>query len=582
MLLRAIAVDYDGTIADNGRINPRIREAILDARSTGLYVVIVTGRILRELRRVAGDLSFVDGIVAENGAVILLSNGHRRLLGPPPFPVLLHQLSNRGIEFVVGRCLVDMDAEHAEPVLSIIRDNSLPLTIAFNNNRLMVLPRSINKSLGMIEIFNILGTSIHNTIGIGNAENDYELLKECEYGVAVPWAPTFLRDEADFIIPGENQEGVAEYISQVSLSKRLPTSGSRHWSFTLESKVGQSSFEIFNRGRNILISGDSKSGKSRIAGLFCEQMSLHRYTIMVIDPEGDYGSLAYLPNTLMLGAGNPLPELKGLLTLLRQGLSIILNFSHLDHQSKTSYIHQFLPLVAKYRRKRGYPHSILIDECHYFLNDVIRSDILDQEMGSYILVSYQPSLLTQKVLQSIEVIVTTRNTHREEIDAIKQGKNLNVTETWYETLANLDRTEAALLPPTNETDGQPRKFTVAPRLTRHVRHRNKYFDVCLPQDQAFVYTNRGVPVGEPIHCLHDLVKSMEYMDQNVIIGHLQRLDFSRWIESVFNDYELAVSVRELETNFEKNGQDSEFSKQLFKIIDQKYNDNSAGPELNIG
>ena len=89
MLLRAIAIDYDGTIADNGVVNPRIREAILQARAAGLYVVIVTGRILRELRRVAGDLSFVDGVVAENGAVLLLSNGHRRLLGPPPFPVLL-------------------------------------------------------------------------------------------------------------------------------------------------------------------------------------------------------------------------------------------------------------------------------------------------------------------------------------------------------------------------------------------------------------------------------------------------------------------------------------------------------------
>ncbi len=580
MLLRAIAVDYDGTIAENGILDLHVREAIIEARSTGLHVVIVTGRILRELRRVAGDLTFVDGVVAENGAVILLRNGHRRVLGPPPFPVLLHELRDRGIEFVAGRCLVDMDAEHAESALSIIRNNNLPLAIAFNHSRLMILPRSINKSLGLIEILNILGTSTHNTIGIGNAENDYELLKECEYGVAVLWAPYFLRNEADYILPGENLKSVAEYISQVSHRKRLPVSGTRHYSFTLESKAGQTSFEISNRGRNILIFGDSKSGKSRIAGLFCEQMILQRYTVMVIDPEGDYGSLAFMSNTLMLGGGNPLPDFKGLLTLLRQGLNIILNFSHLDQHSKTAYILKLLPLVAKYRRKWGYPHSILIDECHYFLHDSLREDLLDQELGSHIMVSYQPSLLEPKVLRSMEVIVATRNTRREEIDAIMQAMNIRLADAWYETIANLDKTEAALLPPTSETKGQPRRFTVAPRLTRHVRHRQKYFDACSHQNQAFVYTIRGGALGEPVYCLHDLVQSSEQMDPEVIIGHLRRHDFSRWIKHVFDDNELAVAVRELETCFGNNGKASEFSDQLFEIVEHRYSNNFAAPELN--
>lgn len=223
MILRTIAIDYDGTIADHGVLNSCVREAILEARSAGLYVVIVTGRILRELRKVAGDLTFVDGVVAENGAVLLLANGHRRLLGPPPFPIFLQELSARGIEFVVGRCLIDMDEEHAETVLSIIRKTNLPLMIAFNKSRIMVLPRSISKSSGLCEMCDILGTSIHNTIGIGDAENDYELIKHCEYGIAVPWAAEFIKSEADFVLPGNNQDSVAGYIRRVSLNKRLPT-----------------------------------------------------------------------------------------------------------------------------------------------------------------------------------------------------------------------------------------------------------------------------------------------------------------------------------------------------------------------
>jgi hydroxymethylpyrimidine pyrophosphatase-like HAD family hydrolase len=47
-------------------------------------VLLVTGRMIQELRRVVGDLHFVDGIVAENGAVIHFpQSGHTTTLAPP-------------------------------------------------------------------------------------------------------------------------------------------------------------------------------------------------------------------------------------------------------------------------------------------------------------------------------------------------------------------------------------------------------------------------------------------------------------------------------------------------------------------
>ena len=574
MLLRSIAIDYDGTIAENGVLNANVREAIAEVRSNGLNVIIVTGRILRELRRVAGDLNFVDGVVAENGAVILLSNGHRRLLGPPPIPLFLNKLSERRIEFVVGRCLVDLDAEYAEMILSIIRKNGLPLMIAFNKNRMMVLPRSVSKSTGLREMLDILGTSIHNTIGIGDAENDYELLKDCEYGAAVGWAPQFLKSQADYVIPGNNQDSVADYIRSIASNKRLPARGMSHRTLVLESKVGHASFEIANRGRNILIAGDSKSGKSWIAGLFCEQMIHQRYTVLVVDPEGDYSSLASLPNTLMVGAGKPLPALDEMVSLFRQGLSLMINFSHVSFDEKTAYIRKLLPIAAKYRRERGYPHAILIDECHYFLEDEIEEDMLDREFGSYILVTYRPSLLQAKVITGAEVLVATRSTDSREVEAISGGKEADSVDDWYAMLANLETTEAVLLPPTEEAEGRPRRFSVAPRLTRHVRHRHKYFENRLGSDQAFVYTRDGMPVGEPVHCLHSLIKSAIHMDDGIILGHLKRHDFSRWIESVFNDSELALSVRILEKKYETGGAASAFTAQMFETIQQKYHNTS--------
>ena len=60
MRLSAIALDYDGTVARCDALDPSVRGAIAAARTKGIAVLLVTGRILEELRRVAGDLHFVD------------------------------------------------------------------------------------------------------------------------------------------------------------------------------------------------------------------------------------------------------------------------------------------------------------------------------------------------------------------------------------------------------------------------------------------------------------------------------------------------------------------------------------------
>ena len=64
-----LALDYDGTIARDGVLDPDVKSAIAEARARGIVVVLVTGRILSDLKRVTGGIEFVDAVVAENGAV---------------------------------------------------------------------------------------------------------------------------------------------------------------------------------------------------------------------------------------------------------------------------------------------------------------------------------------------------------------------------------------------------------------------------------------------------------------------------------------------------------------------------------
>ena len=56
MKLSVLAFDYDGTIARNDRVPPSVLDAIADARRRNVTVILVAGRILDDLRRVAGDV----------------------------------------------------------------------------------------------------------------------------------------------------------------------------------------------------------------------------------------------------------------------------------------------------------------------------------------------------------------------------------------------------------------------------------------------------------------------------------------------------------------------------------------------
>lgn len=578
MRLRVIATDYDGTIATDGVAGSAVREAIRKARQRGVLVVIVTGRILSELRQVAGCLDFVDGVVAENGGVVALPNGHTTLLGRSPPLALITRLTERGIDFKVGRCVIELDADFADVAIALIRQLELPLAITFNRGRMMLLPASVSKASGLRELLDTLGESVHNAVGIGDAENDHDLLSCCEHGVAVGWGSSRLKEAACHVIDGDGPAAVAAYIDRISDSIRLPRGTMNHRRLTLEEIEGQAPFELAIRGRNFLVVGDSKSGKSWLAGLLLEQQILQGYTVYVFDPEGDYGSLDSLPNTVVLGGGRFLPRDDDLKMLLQQGLSVVLNLAHLPQTAKTEYIREHLPLVARHRRERGFPHRIMLDECHYFLEGSPDPHLLDAELDGYTLATYRPSQLPAHVLELVDVVLVTRLAEREEVDVLRNLLDARVNKMdatidshdWYRQLANLGITEAALLPPIPEAPAKLRRFVVAPRLTTHVRHRSKYFDIPVAGEHQFVFTHHGQAVGERAATLGELAAAAGRVAPEVLTGHSRQHDFSRWIAKLFCDYDLANDVRQLEFKQNKDGSTEDFLDGLAAMIDKRY------------
>lgn len=549
MKLAALALDYDGTLAMDGVFDQSVREAIGEARSAGIAVVLVTGRRIADLRFVAGDLACFDAVVGENGAVLdFPASGRHVAIGHAPAPAFIAELQRLHVEHIVGEVVIETDAASAEAALQVVRQLQQPLILAFNRGRLMLLPQGVSKSTGLRQALQALRLSEHNTVAIGDAENDHDLLDACEVGVAVSWGSAALRAVADEIIEGNGPVAVAEYIRRIVQQPRLSAAQMGRRRLLLGHQHDGEPVNLTVRGRTVLIAGEPGTGKSWLAGLLCEQLILQGYSMCIIDPEGDYQSLGEMPGVVTLGGEDPPPRARDLLRALRHpDGTVIVDLSRMPHHLRSEYLRSLLPLLNAHRRSTGFPHKILVDEAHYCLG-AGNAQLIDPELASYILVTYRVSALDASIRATTDaVVMVTRETDSHESETLIRMCRPQPSETiGSDVFADLGTSEAALLPGPEESHGRVRRFQMAPRLTSHVRHRAKYLDMPVLENQAFVFRTGG-RIGPRAHTLKEFVAMLTVLPAEQIQGHLLRHDFSRWLVDVFRDHGLGARIRALES-----------------------------------
>ena len=149
--------------------------------------MLVTGRLLPDVAALFEPLDLFDRVVAENGAVLYrpASKEERALADPMPAE-FVSMLAGRGVApLQLGRVIVATMRPHETTVLATIRDLGLEMQVIFNRDAVMVLPSGVNKGTGLRAALEELGLSLHNVVGIGDAENDHGFLDLCECAVAV-------------------------------------------------------------------------------------------------------------------------------------------------------------------------------------------------------------------------------------------------------------------------------------------------------------------------------------------------------------------------------------------------------------
>jgi Cof subfamily protein (haloacid dehalogenase superfamily) len=269
--IRLIALDIDGTlVGDDLLIGAETRAAVKAARSRGVVVSLVTGRMVSSAMRFARELGLDAPLVGYQGGLIrdmpdLDSPRIGRLLLHTPLPAavardIVEWTRSMGLDPHLNRLerfILRADDPHADdysafmgaraelvpdlveairhPITKVlaVADPPVPTDVAplarerfagvadvtISHPRFLefVAP-GVSKGRAIRWLARRLGVPLGATLAIGDQWNDLEMLAEVGHGAAMPTAPSEVRAVARYIAPSLTEEGVARMIKDLVLA----------------------------------------------------------------------------------------------------------------------------------------------------------------------------------------------------------------------------------------------------------------------------------------------------------------------------------------------------------------------------
>jgi HAD superfamily hydrolase (TIGR01484 family) len=414
-----LASDYDGTLATHGLVGDDVLAALGRLRESGRKLILVTGRELAELKIVFPAYETCDWIVAENGAVLYRPSDrfHKPLAAPPP-ESLVQELRAKGVERLsVGEAILATWRPYETALLAAIRDRQLEYHVIFNKDAVMALPSGVNKATGLKAALKEAGLSLHNVVGVGDAENDHAFLDLCEASAAVSNAIDALKERVDLVTRADHGAGVVEVIDGLldddlgQLEPKLV----RH-RILLGTRDDGSEVKLKPYGENLLVVGSSGSGKSTLAMGLVERLTTNGYRVCVVDPEGDYGTLE---EAVILGSPQHAPPVDEAARLFRRsGPNVVLNLVGIHLADRPKFFLTLLSRLQETRAATGQPHWILVDEAHHVLPAAWEPawPALPQKLDRVALVTLEADSIAQPLLASIDTVVAVGDKAAETLD----------------------------------------------------------------------------------------------------------------------------------------------------------------------
>jgi HAD superfamily hydrolase (TIGR01484 family) len=537
-----LACDYDGTIAHHGKVDADTLAALTAVKETGRRLVLVTGRALDDLSRAFSGLDVFDRIVAENGGVLYTpSRREEKLLADTPDEALVRMLRERGVDpLSVGKAIVATWSPHERTVLDAIHELGLELQVIFNKGAVMVLPTGVNKASGLKAALAEMKLSPHNTVGVGDAENDHAFFALCECSVAVANALPALKARSDLVMTRDHGSGVVELIERLVREDLADAAISRH-EIPLGTDASGAVVRIAAYARTVMVAGTSGGGKSTFTTGVLERLAEKGYQMCIVDPEGDY---EHFEQAIVLGTSDNSPTVSEALAVLDDpDDNSTVNLLALRVDERPEFVAELFPQLLRMRSAYGRPHWIVTDETHHlFPKDwTLTGTFLPENLHGLLLITVHPDHVALSLLAAVDRLIAI-------------GSDPAGTLTRF-----CERTGRAA-PPLPEGDlgpgeavlwevgtgAEPVRFTSLPPHRQLRRHLRKYAEGKLGKDRSFYFCGPDNRLRLRAYNLASFVELGDGLDDDTWLYHLRRGDYSRWMSYSIKDQGLAEEVAEVE------------------------------------
>lgn len=267
-MYKVLAFDIDGTLTNSQKvITDATKNVIFKAAEKGCKIVIASGRPLQGLLDFAKELK-----LAENSGYILALNGGKIISCidgsvivdkkvPMRYYKEIYDLSKmHGVNLLTyeGDSVIseDIDDEYLNVETRIcklgkIKVPNLYERLNFEVNKFLmtgpgeylaevekdvyeklhdrmdvyrsepffleILPKNVNKATALEQLIGILGVNREELMTFGDSYNDLTMIQYAGFGVAMGNAKDVIKENADYIAPSNDEDGIVEVINKFIL-----------------------------------------------------------------------------------------------------------------------------------------------------------------------------------------------------------------------------------------------------------------------------------------------------------------------------------------------------------------------------
>ena len=229
--LKAVAIDLDGTLFDDGFTPVETIAKLRSVSAKGIIVMLCSGRALPYLTGVSKILGLNGPLIAEDGMIVFdQMTGKKYIMGDVKQLEAMRKIASQqiteGIETKrpqhIKELIFTLEPNpnislHLlyEKTLEIKKQHNLALNISRSNQMVNILPEGANKGVALKKAADIIGVACNEIAAFGDSLNDLPMLRASGFPIAVANAEKEVKEISKYICKNAVGAGVLEGLNML-------------------------------------------------------------------------------------------------------------------------------------------------------------------------------------------------------------------------------------------------------------------------------------------------------------------------------------------------------------------------------